>query len=282
MGNKEIENIPNYAILSFKNSTKCVLCMFMLCLNLPAFLLAQTNNNDKNSLKSKITIGETASPFAPVFVNGRGGGSYGKTIYPIIPISEEEAKEIIFNTLENAGLFVDTENTKKIDLEVYPLVNIRRFPYHTDSLLNPPLSAKINIRFDGKIRDYDFYVKYVDQETYKQFKLTEEEEELSFPPIISDIDTIDGEIKIRAVMVYLNDADEGFSSISCAKELRSAILSQTKEKAVIFYSPFCPFIRSSDEMSNWVEKSDIERKKIIKEFLKQQVLDFIKWLKSKP
>jgi hypothetical protein len=187
---------------------------------------------------------------APIFVHGSGVGASGCVmISPPVYLSEEEAMEIIIHELKKEGIkFDDTYQGDSISIKRKKII------YNWDATNKDGRTKEViekNKLFpDAYNKDMNMILEYVSYVDYDKFCDQE--------PEISSVSSYD--IK------------------GAAEKIREVLHKKGQLNAVVFYDPV-GWADKDDRNSGWdqMEKSG---KKNATELLKQQVADFVDWLKK--
>ncbi len=191
----------------------------------------------------------TPVPAVPLFVHGYGRGGFGcVSVNPPVFLSEDEALDVIRQTAEQEGIqFTDT-----VEMQVkLPALQLEKGEWVADDTT----SADGTLLLDGYNEKKQIAYTYVSKEDV----------------IAWDIDTTTG----YSFTVY--------PIIDAAKALAGNVAeSGTQMTVAVFYDPVGG---SSPISNNGIEQRTVimgedGKKESAKESLRQQVLDFIAWLKA--
>lgn len=183
---------------------------------------------------------------APIFAHGDGSGATGCIVMsPPVFISEDEAREIIFNALSAEGIAFDTTDCPVIKFKALPIANDC---FGDNDTTNVP-DVNVEFRMDGYNKELNLAIQYVSADDYYKFR--------------SD----DG----------CWSSVQGFDTKRAAEIIRKELNANGKTNTVVFYDPM-PSVNFEDN-EGW-EKSQKEAKKKASKQLLAQVTDFIKWIKK--
>lgn len=195
---------------------------------------------------------DTVARVAPIFVHGDGIGSFGcRVISPPVFLSEDEAVEVIRNEAKRAGITFAKSGKilSKVELPTAPREYGNKQPAR-------PVKAQ-SIALDGTDAKRNISFEYVSRDD-----LVEWQGDPSKNPASS---------------VY------SYNVGGAAKDLRAGI---AKAKAVgsyaVFYDPVASIKDSRDPLAGWAERpgaATVGTEEARKD-LREQVKDFIKWLKA--
>jgi hypothetical protein len=206
---------------------------------------------DKAGMPDTIVLNTLDSAaVAPIFVHGSGVGASGCVmISPPVYLSEEEAKEIIIHELKKEGIkFDDTFKGDSISIKRKKII------YNWDATNKDGRTKEViekkKLFPDAYNKDMNMILEYVSYVDYDKFCDQE--------PEMSSVSSYD--IK------------------GAAEKIRETLRKNGKLNAVVFYDPV-GWADKVDRNSGWdqMEKSG---KKNATEQLKQQVADFVEWLKK--
>ncbi|HOB21158.1 MAG TPA: hypothetical protein PKO35_10710 [Candidatus Atribacteria bacterium] len=180
---------------------------------------------------------------APIFEHGGGRGGFGcVSISPPVFLSEEEAMDVIRAEAEEAGISLDRGGL------TLKGVRIPKTRYYRST----SSTKKGELELDGYDADKEIAVEFVSLKDYNDWWTKENE--------------------MATAGTY------GF--IDAARLLRDGLEGRTKDTAVgVFYDP-APFDTNLWEQGLSFEEIQAELKKQSIESLRQQVRDFIEWLKG--
>ncbi|NLL28390.1 MAG: hypothetical protein GX259_06310 [Bacteroidales bacterium] len=200
----------------------------------------------KNEIKDSVKI-------APIFVHGDGlGGTGCIVVSPPVFISENEARLIIFNALEEKGIKFNTEDCPEIKFKSAPIANDC---YYGSADTDVP-DAEVELKMDGYNKELNLAVQYVSVGDFSKFKSNE----------------------------FCFSSGRTINTKDAADIIREELIKDGKTNAVVFYDPIASINFEGDwetyyKGSNWEkyrEKAVEESKKL----LLAQVEDFLKWLKK--
>ena len=213
-----------------------------------------TANDKQNLSRQKNQTSDTAT-IAPLFSHGEGIGSFGCIVVaPPVFINESDARQIIINELKKENLNFDNQYNENIPIE-------RKLTRYISSFKEYKKEDKIetnNLTFDGYNKELNFAFEFVSSEDYN-----------TCADMIEVISTA--------------------STINCknaAENIRKNLITLNKVNAVVFYEPLPNAADLSDNYERYAfEKNNYKealkkRKQKAEELLKQQVADFISWLKT--
>jgi hypothetical protein len=192
-----------------------------------------------------------SSRVAPIFVHGDGVGASGCVmIAPPVYLSEEDALNIILGELKKEGLDFNDK-------------------FQGDSI--KVIHKKVVYNDDPKITDYNDRITYVS-----------ETEKLYPDAYNKNLNMVIEFVSFDDYSKY-GDEEPDWSSVSsyyiksAAEKIRKAFIENGEYGTVVFYDPVGWADR--EERGNWDQMEKDGRKKAV-EMLKQQVADFIDWLKK--
>ena len=209
-------------------------------------------NSDKKEQTTKEKQG--AIKIAPIFAHGEGSGGTGcVAISPPVFISEDEARDIIFNALRKEGITFDTINCPEIK-------------FKTRTLTDCPFDKKVDVKLkmDGYNKDLNLAIQFVSKEDFRKFDTVCDS---------SYYDEKGNEIGIE----YGSSVYE-YKTKKAAEIIREKLVAEGKTNAVVFYDPIV--------YDDWIiNKKDFgkpkkDAKEESKALLLKQVEDFIKWLRQ--
>lgn len=208
--------------------------------------------NDISSKEETSQIKQNTNKVAPIFVHGEGVGVSGCVmIAPPVYLSEEEALKIILSELKKEGLsFKDKYIGEPMQIE----------------------RKKIIFKNDKKITKYE--ERYTDTTEIKNIKPDVFNKELNMAIEFVSIDDY----------IMLCDDNIEMSSVSSfrikdvAEKIQNAFSKNKELNSVVFYDPV-GLADEKDFNKDWDEMEELGKDKAIK-MLKQQVDDFIEWLKK--
>jgi hypothetical protein len=200
--------------------------------------------NSGNGIKTKRT-----SWVAPIFEHGDGRGSFGcVSIAPPAFLSEEEAFDVICAEAEKAGISLAADS---FTLE---RVKLPETKYNLTDDKKPDSSQKGDLALDGYDSENKIGIEFISLQDYDEWHVEE----------------------------GMKSSVSEYDFLSAARVLRDGLEKKTQDNAVgIFYNPM-PHLDKKlifDEKSTFEEKEAILKEEATKQ-LRQQVADFLEWLKG--
>ena len=211
---------------------------------LATLFLAASCQSQKNILKSDLDS-DAAAVVAPIFKHGDGWSSEGCVIVnPPVYLSEEEAMQVIAEELTKSGFEISKTNVSLENLTIY----------------------------HGKKIEYD-----------ENYNRTERKGDLK--PL--NVDLYDEKKKIAVEYVARSDYSDlgvtgnSYSSVSSCNLQGAAdsLVEEVKEngKGVYFGAFYDPVADSIDDQDYWNQNAENQ---VSKQYLRNQVKDFVDWLKA--
>jgi len=213
------------------------------------------NSNEVNIVGSDPTSepGNTTVYVAPIFEYGDGRGSFGcVSVAPPAFLSEEEAYQVICDEAKKRGINFEKSNEVLKDIQIpvtYTFIEYKPNPDNPDEYI-PVYPSKTkengNLELDGYDESKKIAFEFVSVDDYRGWQ---------------------GKSGIMSSV-------ESYHVLDAAKTLREGIAEKENGKYIgVFYDP----IASVDFTQS---KASEKRKEASKELLRQQVADFIEWLKA--
>lgn len=213
------------------------------------------NSNEGNIVGSDPTSepGNTTVYVAPIFEYGDGRGSFGcVSVAPPAFLSEEEAYQVICDEAKKRGINFEKSNEVLKDIQIpvtYTFIEYKPNPDNPDEYI-PVYPSKTkengNLELDGYDESKKIAFEFVSVDDYRGWQ---------------------GKSGIMSSV-------ESYHVLDAAKTLREGIAEKENGKYIgVFYDP----IASVDFTQS---KASEKRKEASKELLRQQVADFIEWLKA--
>lgn len=213
------------------------------------------NSNEGNIVGSDPTSepGNTTVYVAPIFEYGDGRGSFGcDSVAPPAFLSEEEAYQVICDEAKKRGINFEKSNEVLKDIQIpvtYTFIEYKPNPDNPDEYI-PVYPSKTkengNLELDGYDESKKIAFEFVSVDDYRGWQ---------------------GKSGIMSSV-------ESYHVLDAAKTLREGIAEKENGKYIgVFYDP----IASVDFTQS---KASEKRKEASKELLRQQVADFIEWLKA--
>ena len=244
------------------------LTAFILCGNaekaysqLPETSIVLNNENDRPKADTNKTKDvQKKVSVAPIFAHGEGSGGTGcVSINPPVFISENEARQIIFDALKAENIVMDTINTPILKFEYPPIAN---FDYEEgDTNIN---NAKIDIKMLGYINKFNLAINFISYDDFDKFRAANN----------------DGFMVMSSVQNY--------HTKKAAEIIREVLIKENNLNAVVFYDPI--YNNDINKKKDWKkilnmksedwQKIDNLKKEEAKKLLLAQVEDFIKWIKA--
>ena len=208
------------------------------------FMVASCQSN-KSILKSDLAS-DAAAVVAPIFEYGEGRGSVGcEVINPPVFLSEEEAMQVISEQLTKTGFKISQTNVSLENLTIYHGTRVE----WDDDFRNPTYH-----KGDLKPLNVDLYDE--DQKIAVEF--------------VSKSDSQDFGVNSDDVFISVESYDFETMADSLATEVK------THGKGVYFGAFYDPMAGAVDG-DYWNFES---RRNVSKQYLQNQVKDFINWLKA--
>lgn len=184
---------------------------------------------------------------APVFAHGDGSGATGCVVMsPPVFISEDEARKIIFDKLNEEGFVIDTIKTDNVKFKSRQIA----ISCIGDDELKEYPEVEVEIKMDGYDPTLNLAIEFVSVDDY--FKFAEK-------------DNLWGCSVIE------------FGTKKAAEIIREELVKNGKSNTVVFYDPITSI--DFDKHDDW-RKSELEAKEEATKLLLAQVEDFIKWIKK--
>jgi len=210
---------------------------------------------------------------APVFVHGGGRGSFGcVSVAPPAFLSEDEAFEVIQEEARRYGVIFSKDALKIEDVFV-PAIDLNSFEHIAEGEEGASIESgytvvrKGNLELDGSTADKEIAFEFVSVNDLKDWE--------------AEIETLDEDGKYTRMMSTV----EEYNCFRAAKSLREGIGGKTGETKVgIFYDPMPDYTEEQYKtlLSEYSSKKRIseEQKETAKQLLREQVIDFLNWLKA--
>ena len=196
----------------------------------------------------------TAGYVAPIFEHGDGIGSYGcVSVAPPVFLSEEEAYQIICDEAKKRGINLEKSNELLQDVEI-PVT----YTFPEKIIFNPDNPDEYTPVYPSKTKENgDLELDGYDADKKIGFEFVS----------VSDFKAWQGKSGVWASV-------EEYNVLDAAKTLREGIAEKTNDKYIgIFYDPIASVDFSAEGASIKMQGSS-------EELLRQQVADFIEWLKA--
>ena len=196
---------------------------------------SETKENNKDTIK-----------IAPIFAHGKGSGATGCVVMsPPVFISEDEARQIIFNALAAENILFDTANCPIIKFQAPPIAD-ECFGFHDKKDTSV---ANVELEMDAYNAEYNLAIQFVSTKDFFKFRSDNE----------------------------CWSSVQGFDTKKAATFIREELNANGNSNAVVFYDPITRIVH--DENKNW-DASKKQAKNEAKELLLAQVNDFIEWFKK--
>jgi hypothetical protein len=194
-----------------------------------------------------------ATRVAPIFHHGEGRGAFGCVVVsPPVFLSEDEARQVIIEEAATAGIHF--ENTNRVIAPVEVPVTDLFLGLAIDARTRKPKTHKSSLLLDGTDPQRNISFEFVSYEDYRTWDIGE----------YTSMSTVD---------VH----DIGPAAEVLQKGLSKATADQT---IGVFYDPFSHYASGNrDSFPVSGNSKEEARQKSIRE-LREQVRDFIAWLKS--
>jgi len=193
---------------------------------------------------------------APIFAHGDGRGAFGcVAVNPPVFLSEEEARAVIVEEAKAAGV------TFEADVLTLPEVEIPRTTENGSVLPDEGEEARTKARelkLDGTDRERRISFEYVSHDDFEAWKADDG----------GPMSTV-----------------SSFDLIGTAKVLRQGLTTAPAERdgtAGVFYDPMERYLESSEDLAGGVdwEQAEKDARERAKAELREQVKDFVHWLKT--
>jgi len=186
---------------------------------------------------------------APIFIHGDGRGSFGcVSVAPPAFLSEEEAFDVIYQEAQKYGIIFKEKGPVLDDVKIPETL------YYLNANQKVEGSRNGSLELDGYDEGKNIGFEFISREDYKEWHVEQE--------IRSSVDVYD--------------------FLSTAEILAKGMEGKTDDLTIgVFYNPMPRFTEEEirDEDSDWEQKQALIREQAAEQ-LREQVRDFLEWLKG--
>lgn len=248
---------------------------------LMTYLLSCSNQNDEDNNKREVVMlgtwrnkmktidtcqtEDNKYKVAPFFIHGDGFGAEGCIVMaaPVF-LTENEARDVIFNRLAQDNLLFDTSKTEKMKFISKSIAD--NFIYR-NKVKEELRYNEVEIKLDGYNKELNLALKFVSLNDFNKFK----------------------SLNTENINLFRNDSLfhpslYNFNIARAAKRIRLELVKAGNKNAVVFYDPVTSYYlggeRICDKREFGKNYSEQNAKDEAKQLLLKQVEDFISWIKA--